>query len=282
MKLPISLTVAALATITLGCTSMLGQEKYQEEFLFTKTLTGLSELTVSNVNGSIEVIGVDGLTEALISGVKIVKADDTESARDHIGDITIDVAESSSGLQVATRQPQHSRGISYQVNYKIQVPMSWKVLAENTNGSVNINMIHGGMKAEVTNGSFNASDVAGAMNVTVTNGSIHTDAKIPDNASCHLETTNGSITGRLDFKNNTACSVETTNGKIDLAIPRSASATVAAETNVGGISTDDLALANQEKSRVNMIGAKLRGTLGDGSGKLHIEVQNGSIALKGY
>jgi DUF4097 and DUF4098 domain-containing protein YvlB len=282
MKSSSALTVAALATISLGCTSMFGQQKYQEEFSFTKPLAGLSELTVSNVNGSIEVIGVDGLGEVQISGMKIVKADNAESARDHIGDIRIDIAESSPALQVATDLPGHTRGISYQVNYKIRVPASWKVSAENTNGSVTINTIHGGMNAEVTNGSINASDVAGAMNVTVTNGSIQTDARIPDNASCRLETTNGSISGKLDFRHNTSCSVETTNGGIDLAIPQSASTRVAAETTSGRISTDDLTLTNQEQSRVNMAGAKLRGTLGDGSGNLNIEVMNGSIALKGY
>jgi DUF4097 and DUF4098 domain-containing protein YvlB len=261
---------------------MFGQEKYQEEFSFTKPLAGLSELTVSNVNGSIEVIGVDGLGEVQISGMKIVKAEDAESARNHIGDIRIDIAESSPALRVATDLPGGKRGISYQVNYEIRVPGNWKVSAENTNGSVTINTVHGGMNAEVTNGSFNGSDVAGAMKVMVTNGSITTDAKIPDNASCHLETTNGSITGKLDFKNNTSCSLETTNGGIDLAIPQSASARVAAETTVGRISTDDLTLANQEQSRVNMVGAQLRGTLGDGTGKLNVVVQNGSIALKGY
>jgi DUF4097 and DUF4098 domain-containing protein YvlB len=282
MKISISLTVAMLAAITLGCTSMYGQQKYQEEFSITKPLAGLSELNISNVNGSIEVIGVDGLGEVQIGGMKIVKSDNKGSARDHIGDIRIEIAESSSALQVATDLPKHKSGISYQVNYEIRVPGNWKVSAENTNGSVTISTVHGGMTAEVTNGSVSASDVAGAMNVSVTNGSIQTEARIPDNASCRLETVNGSITGRLDIRNNTSCSVETTNGGIDLEIPQSASARVIAETNSGRISTDDLTLANQEQSRVNMVGATLRGTLGDGSGKLDIEVLNGSIALKGY
>ncbi len=65
--------------------------EYRENFLYTKAVGVKTEMFITNVNGTITVIGVDTLSEARISGTKIVKDQSEDAAMQHMADITIDV-----------------------------------------------------------------------------------------------------------------------------------------------------------------------------------------------
>jgi DUF4097 and DUF4098 domain-containing protein YvlB len=256
--------------------------EYREEFSLTKPATGHSEFSLNNINGTVDVVGVDGAGDVEITGVKIVRDNSVDEAKSHIGDIAIDVEESSSAVSVTTKQPEGGSGRSYSVNYRIRVPSAWKVLVENTNGAVQIRAIRNNVQASVTNGDLHASDVAGNVSANVTNGQIRADLSLPENGSCRLETVNGAIKGKLNVATHVSCNAETVNGEINLAIPQSASATVSAQSMVGSVKTSNLPLQKSNSSRVNMIGEKMSGTLGDGQGEIRLAVQNGSVVLSGF
>jgi DUF4097 and DUF4098 domain-containing protein YvlB len=262
---------------------MFGQHsEYREEFSITKPASGHTEFSLNNINGSVNVTGVEGLTEIQITGVKTVKDASEEEAKGHIGDIRIDVQESGAALNGATHQPDSRGGRSYTVDYEIRVPGSWKVIVENTNGNVEVRALHNGIKATLTNGNLRANDVSGNLNASVTNGEINADGRVPENAACRLETVNGTIRGKLDLAKHVHCNLQTVNGGIALSVPQSISSRVAADAMVGSIKASNLSLQNSNNSRVNFTGQKLNGTLGAGEGEIRLAVQNGSIVLSGF
>lgn len=69
----------------------------------------------------------------------------------------------------------------------------------------------------------------------------------------------------------------TMNGDIDLHIPVDTSADFSASVANGSISLSDLVLRNEARDRFS-----LRGTLGDGSGRLELRTTNGRINTTGF
>ncbi len=272
----------AIGILSIGVNAMPPQEKYSEEFSFSRPTGSHNGLDVSNINGSVTIVGVDGLGEAKITGTKIVQARSIDEAKSHAGDIKIDIGESGSTLTVKTDQPNSSGGINYQVEYMIQVPKSWTVIADNVNGDVEVRDIINGLKASVTNGNLRTSGVAGNYRGEVTNGQIGGDARIPDNGVCDLNTVNGQIGGHLTIGGGVKLKATTTNGQIDLAIPRSTSASLDADVSIGTVSLKDIQLATEKRTRQGFTGETLTGMLGAGGGTIDLSVTNGDIRVSGF
>jgi DUF4097 and DUF4098 domain-containing protein YvlB len=142
------------------------------------------------------------------------------------------------------------------------------------NGSVEIADITGEVEATTHNGAVTTREVTGNHSLTTHNGRI----------SCHrisgdidLETHNGSVDvvyadnapppGKVD--------VVTHNGGVDFRSPPNFSAKVDVSTHNGSIHTDlPITVVGEVSKR------ELRGTIGSGQGRLHLETHNGSIQIK--
>ncbi|MBS1911762.1 MAG: hypothetical protein JST22_07235 [Bacteroidetes bacterium] len=277
-----ALPAALFASIFVAaCNVFPARVEVKEDFSFSKPVAGHSALTLTNVNGTVTVTGVDGLTSAEIKGVRIVGGSSHGDASSHLADLKVDVSESGETIVVKTEQPSVGFRNSYTVNYNIRVPKNWQVRTENVNGDVTIASITRDVNASVTNGDIMLNGVAGILKAESTNGSIAGDAAIPDNGSCVVETTNGSVTLRMMLGSGADTRMETTNGSIDLQVPKGTSASVKAEAGTGSIGVHDLGLASADRDEPGA-GATLKGALGDAKGSLVLQTTNGSIDLKGY
>ena len=232
------------------------REEYREPFAFTKSTAECSELSISNINGNITVIGVDDLTEVQISGSKIVRDESVEETKRHIGDIKIEIVESATMLAIKTSHPNSTGGRMYQVDYEIQVPSSWKLTVSNVNGNVTILNIKNTTKATITNGTLEARDIRGNVDGDVTNGTINAKVYLPENGSCVLGTLNGTI---------------------GFLVPRSVSAAAAATATNGTVWVSNLPLVLSSSSRTS-----ISGTLGDGKGTIRLSTLNGTVQLTGF
>ncbi|HEX3670897.1 MAG TPA: DUF4097 family beta strand repeat-containing protein [Candidatus Cybelea sp.] len=101
-----------------------------------------------------------------------------------------------------------------------------------------------------------------------------------DNVSGNLvvETQAGKITadaGRVGA--NRSISLRATTGAISLTIAPGSDATVDAASTVGNFSSD---IPGVTKTRENIVGARGGGTIGNGSGRIHLETTTGAIALR--
>lgn len=228
---------------------------YQESFLFTRSVAGKSEVYLTNVNGTITVIGVDTLNEARISGTKIVKDQTEDAARQHIVDLSVDVQESGSTLYVKTIQPSTSGRRSYQVNYELMIPSAWKVTANNVNGNVGVQNIHNTVSTTVVNGVVNTTDISGSVNAAVTNGTIGGKVFLPENGSCILSLVNGNVS---------------------LLVPRTTSATVSAAVTLGTVSVSNLPMTYTTNTPV-----VVTGVLGGGKGTIRLSSVTGVVQLVG-
>lgn len=283
MMQPLSVLPAALLTsaFVAACSMFPPRIEVKEDFSFSKPVAGHSVLTLANVNGTVTVTGVDGLTDVEIKGVRIVGGSSHDDASAHLADLKVDVSDSGETIVVKTEQPSVSLRNSYTVNYDIRVPKNWQVKAENVNGDVTIASITRDVNTSVTNGDITLNGVAGILKAESTNGSIAGDATIPENGSCAVETTNGSVTLRMMLGRGAETRMETTNGSIDLEVPKGTSASVKAETGTGSIGVHDLGLASADRDEPG-VGATLKGALGDAKGLLVLQTTNGSIDLRGY
>jgi len=229
--------------------------EYRENFLYTRAVGGKTEVFITNVNGTITVIGVDTLSEARISGTKIVKDQSEDAAMQHIVDVTVDVQESSSALTFKTLQPSTSQRRTYQVNYEVMVPSSWRVTVTNVNGNVDIQNIRNTMTSSVVNGIVNATDITGSVNVTVTNGTINAKVYLPENGSCALTLVNGNVL---------------------LLVPRTLSASVSASVILGTVSITNLPIVYTTNTRTSVVGI-----VGGGKGTVRLSSVNGIVQLIG-
>ncbi|TSA40011.1 hypothetical protein D4Q85_00490 [bacterium] len=229
--------------------------EYRENFLYTRAVSGKSEVFITNVNGTITIIGVDTLSEARISGTKIVKDQSEDAAMQHIVDITVDVQESSSALTIKTLQPSTSQRRTYQVNYEVMVPSSWRVTASDVNGNVDVQNIRNTVTSSVVNGIVNTTEIAGSVNVTVTNGTINAKVYLPENGSCALTLVNGNVL---------------------LLAPRTLSASVSASVVLGTVSVTNLPIVYTTNTRTSVVGI-----VGGGKGTVRLSSVNGVVQLIG-
>lgn len=229
--------------------------EYRENFLYTRAVSGKTEVFITNVNGTITVIGVDTLVEARISGTKTVKDQTQDAAVQHMVDITVDVQESPSALTIKTLQPNTSDRRTYQVDYEVMVPSSWRVTVNNVNGNVYIQNIRNTVTSSVVNGVVNTTDITGSVNVTVTNGTMNAKVYPPENGTCTLTLVNGNVS---------------------LLVPRTLSASVSASVTLGTVSVTNLPIAYTTNSRTSVVGVA-----GGGKGTVRLSSVNGVIQLIG-
>jgi hypothetical protein len=229
--------------------------EYRENFLSTRTVSGKTDVFITNVNGTITVIGVDTLGEARISGTKIVKDQSEDAATQHMADITIDVQESPSALTIKTLQPSTSGNRTYQVNYEVLVPSSWRVTVNNVNGNVDIQNFRSTVASSVVNGIVNVTDISGNVNVSVTNGTINGKVYLPENGTCALSLVNGNVS---------------------LLVPHTLSASVSASVTLGTVSVTNLPIAYSTNTRTSVVGV-----VGGGKGTVRLSSVNGVVQLIG-
>ena len=218
-------------------------------------------VSVSNVNGSINVIAWDRNEVKLIA----VKHADT---KEHLADVDIKIdarpdyfsVESDYGDDRGwkTDSDRHWRNNDrVTVEYELTVPRAAMLNEiETVNGSVAVNDFSNMVKVSAVNGTVRAGNLRGTANLSTVNGEVFADFD------------------RLAAGSKIA--LETVNGRVTLTIPSDASADVKAESLNGQI-TNDFGLENRKGKYV---GNSLHGRLGNGEVTIKLESVNGQLAVK--
>ncbi len=253
--------VVFLAIITLfvaGCNINVNDSdstsEYSEQFSFYVPVSSYNDFWVSNINGSITITGVDGLSEVEVTGYKRVIDESFNRAKSHITDISVDIISSGSSLGVRTTQPNSVGNRTYQVDYEIRVPSDWSVSVDDVNGVIEVANIIYSVSAKLTNGTLSAYDIVGDLYADLTNGNIDADVTLLAGSNCELSTTNGNIA---------------------LWVPSSTSAAVSASVVNGTVSVSGLSIAVSSSSRTY-----LEGTMGKGEATISLSTVNGNVQLR--
>ena len=227
-----------------------------EPFQYNIELGNLDRVRITGINGSIEIIGDSSVTMAEIWGEKTVRSDSRSDAIDHLDDLQVEIDSDQNILCIETVQPKDTHGRSYEVDYHLLIPPSWKTYALNVNGNIYIEAMHNDVTSGLTNGDITLMDVEGNINADVVNGE---------------------ITGAVTIPLAGVCFMNIVNGQIDIDIPKETSAEFLASVTNGSIQITDLVINNLQSTPKTM-----QGILGDGEGTMQLSIVNGPIYVRGF
>lgn len=241
---------AMAGTLLALLTALPAQANVTQEFHKTVPLTANGSVSLSNINGNVEITGWER-NEVQIDAVK------SASDQQKLDNMKIEVDASSSSVEIETKFPEHMiNNNPGSVQYTLHVPQNAHIDKINlVNGSLTARKLTNEINASLVNGKIQAADLTGEADLATVNGGI--DAAY------------NSLKDVREIK------LKSVNGAITLTLPPSPNADVDASVVNGSISTDFPLTV-----KGHFVGKSMSGTLG--SGGVHIELNNvnGSIRLQ--
>lgn len=244
-----------LAALSLFAATLAGAE-VTEQFTQTHPLSAHGNISLSNVNGDVEIVAWDR-AEVRIEAVKFAKNSE------RLERISIEVDAQPDLITIKTMHPKldHSwfgswKGANHGgVRYKLHVPAALAQLKVDTmNANVTATGVRGDMKIDTMNGRIEARGLNGDIN---------------------LDTMNGRIFASFDtIRSGQKISLDTMNGSCTVELPRDTGAQVRASTMNGRVKSD-LPITIEKSTR-----RSLRGTLGQGGASIVLDSMNGSLTLR--
>ena len=236
MLLAMVLTAAAHAEMT-------------QDFHRTVPLTANGRISLSNINGGVEITGWDR-NEVQIDAVK------TAGDQQKLDEARIEVNASSDSVEIRTHYPEHhTNNNPASVHYTLHVPQNARLeRIDLVNGSLNVQKISGEIDANLVNGKLRASDLTGEADLATVNGTIDADY--------------------TSLNNVRGIKLKSVNGTIDLTLPQSPNAEISASVINGSITTDFPLTV-----KGHLIGKSLNGTLGSGGLQIELSNVNGGIHI---
>ncbi len=228
----------------------------EKSFSHTITVDEQATLHLSGISGSIEIDGSSNSETVEIQGRRIVRANSSSEANDHLSDLEVRVTTGQNDILVQTIQPDDTDGRDYEVEYEVRVPRSWQLDVDNISGDITIDDINDDLVLSLINGSVTIANIEGDVNIDLVNGSINADVTLPHN-------------GCVD--------IVTENGTIDLTIPMNTSASFSARVVNGSISTSGLDLSDLVTTNTTT-----SGILGSGQGEISLRTTNGTIIAQSH
>jgi hypothetical protein len=288
--MPTPVNVLGILAIVLAVATASALASTQEEvFQRTFPAAGVSQLSVSNVNGAISVQPWDK-PEIHIEAKKRVRRRSQEAAEHYARQIEIAVETKGDVLEVRTVMPAQREGWDWvewffgldwlfewhmreaSVSYEISTPHRMDAKLVSTNGGVHIGAIEGHATLHTTNGAVTAEGTQGVLRGHTTNGAI---SLLRVAGGCHVVTTNGKITAELLSLGSQGCELQTTNGAIHITLPENIRADLEASTTNGHV-TSQLPLSLQGK-----IGQRgMEGKINGGGPPLKLHTKNGGVTIE--
>lgn len=207
-----------------------------EKFAQTYPLDANGAVSLSNVNGQVEIIAWDK-NEVSLEAEKIASDDDG------LKRIKLDIDHSPSHLRIKTEFEKkwtfwgNNRA---EVRYKLHVPATASLKKiDVVNASVTVRGVKGYVNLDAVNGSIDAKGLGGGGRFDTVNGSIHASFDVV-NATDRivLDTVNGSCTATLPAKAAFTLKADSVNGHIECEFPitigKSGRRHLAGKVNGGG------------------------------------------------
>lgn len=236
-------------------------------------LSAGSTFAAQTHNGSITIDGAE-VNDCNITATIIARAVTEEDAKKLAEEIKIRLEPSGNSLTAKIEKPTFMTNRSVCVNLDITVPNATNLELTTHNGAVKITDITGEVDATTHNGGVTATQIAGNIKLETHNGKI-TCKEI--SGDTQLRTHNGGIKVYYSEAAKPArdVSVITHNGNVEFVAPPNFSAEVEVSTHNGSIKTDlPITIIGKVSRR------KLKGKIGTGKGKLHLETHNGSVKIR--
>jgi DUF4097 and DUF4098 domain-containing protein YvlB len=258
------ITLILIVTGLSGCISTTLGPEVQEYFEAEYAADDNTTISVSTVNGEIEITSWTG------DNVTLNATKRTRHGKDDLENIRIRVSEDNNEISIEIQHPDNAGNRAVDLDIKIPDNVTVET-ATSTNGPIQITNVKGDAILSTTNGPITVEGVDGYIEATTTNGGIDIQGTTGID---YVTSTNGGIFVEIfDFIEDII--IQTTNGGINAYINQSQNANIEIMTVNGGISIEDLEITVAESTS-----KFLRGTIGDGGDKITIITTNGGINIR--
>jgi len=225
-----------------------------DEWTHTYPLSPGGTVRIANINGKIEIEGIDGSTVE-VRAERIARAATDAGAREMLARIAIKEDSTPDLVSVETqRMSGIMMGVSTEVRYYVRAPKNATIDVTNTNGLIAITALAGNVMAHTTNGGVSGKGLTGGVDARTTNGGVSVDLASLGSEKVVLRTTNGGIT---------------------LTLPETAKADIMASCTNGGISVTGGDIEVSEQSR-----RRFEGRLNGGGTPIELRTTNGGVRLR--
>ena len=216
-------------------------------------LSKTGEVSVANVNGRIDVEGVDGSTVE-ITAERIARGASDQLASELLKRVSISEHATPDSVSVETQKVEGILiGASFEVRYHVKAPRTASIRAVTVNGGVEARSMDGRLIARTTNGGIVGTALAGGVEARVVNGGIRI---------------------RLASVGKGDVIMATVNGGVRLALPETAKATVSASWVNGGMKLSGLKFEVRDESRRHF-----EGLLNGGGTPVSLKTVNGGVSI---
>lgn len=221
-------------------------------------------LTVSNINGQVEITGWDG-DNVTINAVK-----KSTFGKEELDKIQINVTKNGNYLNVKTKYSGLST-IQGSVDMNIKVPRTIHIESvTSSNGQIQIQQAKGNISAESSNGGIFIDTVEGYVSAQTSNGQIQV---IGTTGIGNLRTSNGPIIAEVDDYLQDI-TIETSNGAVMISLNPSLNASIEMTTSNSQITIEGISLDIELSETTHVIGS-----LGTNGHEIDIRTSNGKIQL---
>jgi DUF4097 and DUF4098 domain-containing protein YvlB len=182
--------------------------KLKEQETIRKTFTLSAEhrtLEVDNINGSIEVVAVDGNQVQMVVN-KTLRAESKEKMETAKKEVKLDITEQPDMLKLYVNGPfrcncsdgcsgwHGDRGYSVNMDFQLQVPRSVDVKLKTVNGGhVNVKGVSGNFSVHNVNGGIDIQEIAGSGQARTVNGGVKVGFRENPKEKSDFKTVNGNV-----------------------------------------------------------------------------------------
>ena len=221
------------------------------------TSLGSRTLILEGFAGSVRLTGTDS-DVARLSITRAARGDSPEEANEQLGKLVID--ELGDELSYRYEFSSSDRFLS-QFHVEGTVPSRTPVQIRWTSGDLTLTDVHGPADIQTSHGDVAYSGGSTKVVLRTRNG---TADAVLSSAAPTLE-----------------AELLTANGDVSASLPPSGSTHVEAATSAGSISVEGITFASQSYSPADA-GARFQGRLGEGSGRVSLTTQHGSVNVRAY
>lgn len=252
MRNSLLLPLVSIAALTSACSYPGFQAKKTVEF--TLPAASVSRLLCTSHNGNIVIDGDPAATAVNLKAEMSVRGYTQEEANANLNLLEVGQEQADGQLKLWGKYPPGSlNDVSPSFAFTLTVPARMQLQLQSHNGDLIARGTEGPIQLETHNGSIEAKVTTAKVEVETHNGAVALDLA----GSGPLD---GTITSH--------------NGGIRVGIGSDRGATIEAATHNGSIKAGEgIVTASVSRNR-------LRGKIGDGSGKLVITTHNGSVAIR--
>jgi len=253
--LTVVVVAASITALAAGCGMPLGPFKGEarDTWSHTYTISRTGEVNIVNVNGRVEVEGVDGSTVD-VQAERIARGATEQVARDLLPKIPINDRSTPDVVRIETGRINGILiGASFEVRYHVKAPKTAVVRVSTVNGGIEVQALSGRVSAQTTNGGVVAKDVSGGLEARTVNGGVRADF---------------SSIGSHDI------TLGTVNGGVRVNLPESAKVTLNATWVNGGFNSNGFKFEIRDSGKRHF-----EGLLNGGGTPINISTVNGGVHL---